>query len=321
MFRLLFPQTRLLTTLAGTLAISGSLLVFPAGIPNLLAGWLVVHSVQVARGRSGWFSLVVAGSVPWVKGSYAIPGLVGFTVLALAIGAGRVLCRSRPGWRVGLASLVLLWIAWGGLMFDWQRSFRAGSFARNVRPRPVVCLGDSLTASGYPEELARQLAVPVLDFGVDGSTSADGVRRLPAILESPPLVVVIALGGHDYLRGRPRAATRANLEALVVACRAAGAEVVLFEMPRGFVLDPYRGLEREIARQHDLELIPDTVIRRLVLFSPMAPPGRWLDADWRLSDDGLHPNARGNRLLARQVARALERLFGPEILATGEGGA
>ena len=56
----------------------------------------------------------------------------------------------------------------------------------------------------------------------------------------------------------------------------------------------------------------DGAIRQLVLWSPHAPPGMWLGEPY-CSDDGLHPNAAGNELLATRVADALERLFGPQI--------
>ncbi len=85
------------------------------------------------------------------------------------------------------------------------------------------------------------------------------------------------------------------------------------EIPRGFLTDPYAGLERELARQYDLELISDSAIRQLVLFSPYAPPGMWMK-EGHLSDDGLHPNARGNAHLAEQATCALRHLYGPEVL-------
>jgi hypothetical protein len=88
--------------------------------------------------------------------------------------------------------------------------------------------------------------------------------------------------------------------------------VVLMEIPRGFLTDPYAGVERELARQYDLELISDSAIRQLVLFSPYAPPGMWINGN-HLSDDGLHPNSRGNEHLANRVARSLSRIFGQAI--------
>ena len=81
------------------------------------------------------------------------------------------------------------------------------------------------------------------------------------------------------------------------------------EIPRGYITDTFAALEREMARQESLELIPDTAIRRLVLWGPYAPPGMWLRPESRLSDDGMHPNARGNCMLADYVADALTRIY------------
>ena len=91
--------------------------------------------------------------------------------------------------------------------------------------------------------------------------------------------------------------------------------MVLIEIPRAFVSDPFAGLERELARQFDLELVSDTTIREFVLYSRHAPPGMWTGGPY-LSDDGLHPNARGNELVASRVARSLVRLFGVSVLST-----
>ena len=117
------------------------------------------------------------------------------------------------------------------------------------------------------------------------------------------------------MRGRSRAATHVVLERIITRLRDAGIEVVLMEIPRGFLTDPYAGLEREIARQYDLELISDSAIRQLVLFSPYAPPGMWIGGR-HLSDDGLHPNSRGNAHLANCVARSLSRIYGQAIERT-----
>ncbi|NQT16385.1 MAG: hypothetical protein HQ582_26745 [Planctomycetes bacterium] len=194
----------------------------------------------------------------------------------------------------------------------WVKSYQTPS---NCLKHLVKCLGDSLTAGmspggGYPKDLGQLIDLPVVNLGQDGITSADALEKLPALVEANPQVVVVELGGHDFLKGFDRATTRANLERIVDACRNIGAEVILMEIPRGFITDPYAGLEREMARRHDLELISDTPIRKLVLFSPHAPPGIWLPRGRRLSDDGLHPNARGRRFLAGEVAKSVARLLG-----------
>ncbi len=93
----------------------------------------------------------------------------------------------------------------------------------------------------------------------------------------------------------------------------ASATNILVEIPRGIVIDRFGGLERRLARRYDLELVSDSVLRECILLGPCAPPGMWLSAQWHLSDDGLHPNARGNKRLARQVCHAMQRIYGPQI--------
>jgi acyl-CoA thioesterase I len=154
------------------------------------------------------------------------------------------------------------------------------------------------------------LAVKVFDHGIGGTTAAQGLEALPRTLALRPQAVLIEFGGHDYLRDRGRAATRDALDAMIRACREAGAEVILFEVPRGFLYDGFAGLERQLSREHDLELISDGAIRSLVLRSPWFP----VRLGEPLSDDGLHPNAAGNVHLARAAAAALERVYGPAAL-------
>ena len=85
------------------------------------------------------------------------------------------------------------------------------------------------------------------------------------------------------------------------------------EIPRDFIGDPYWGLEREIARQEGVELLPDTALRKIFLRSTVFPPGSWLGKPYLTDETGIHPNERGNQVLAESVAAALERMYGPQI--------
>ena len=245
--------------------------------------------------------------------------------MALALGAERwrrPTIANAPR-RMNAALLAILWLAWAGAAWDWHRSAHANHSVPLVNARPVVCIGDSLTSypprRGYPKDLARLLNVPVVNLGQPGVTSGEALKQLPALLAARPQAVVIELGGHDYLKDaswlptKSRAEVKRNLIRLIVAVRQCGAEVILMEIPRGFIVDPFAGLERELAREYDLELISDSAIRQLVLWSPDCPPGLWTGGPY-LSDDGLHPNARGDAYLAAVVAETLARLYGPQIL-------
>ena len=114
----------------------------------------------------------------------------------------------------------------------------------------------------------------VINLGQDGITSADALEKLPALLEANPQAVVVELGGHDFLKGYSRASTLANLRRIVDTSRDIQAEVILMEVPRGFITDPYGAPERELARLEDLELIADLTFWQCVPL-PIAAVWPW----------------------------------------------
>jgi acyl-CoA thioesterase I len=224
--------------------------------------------------------------------------------------------------RIALVSIGILWALWSAAMWESYAGTHSAVADRLDPSRPIVCLGDSLTTGlsddeAYPLYLRQLVSVPVLNFGRAGITARDALKRLPAALAMHPQVVVVELGGHDFLRGYGRESARASLVEIIAACRAAGAAVILVEIPRGFITDSFSGLERELARKYDLTLIPDTAIRMLVVRSPVIPVVGGL-TEPHLSDDGLHPNVAGAHYLAESVYRSLLRMCGSEIAGDSE---
>ncbi|HXY39310.1 MAG TPA: GDSL-type esterase/lipase family protein [Vicinamibacteria bacterium] len=173
----------------------------------------------------------------------------------------------------------------------------------------VAFLGDSLTSGwrlreeqAYPALVARALAaggrpVRVLNAGRSGDTVAQGLARLPQILERRPDVLVVALGVNDALRGLPAAAAETGLRRIVADARHAGARVILVGVggPRAADarLRAFAFIHARIAAGEHLPLVPDL-----------------LDGvsghEERLFADGLHPNAAGQEQLATNVRPALE---------------
>jgi lysophospholipase L1-like esterase len=285
----------------------------------MVAIWLLGHTIWALRGKPAWLPLLACLSILLIK---RLPWLPGLSFLLLALGVACVLRFVRrhkipclPG-TLQNPALAIVWFAWLVALLDWGGATHTSRQPALDLQRPVVCLGDSLTACGYPEVLARELTVPVVNLGVDGISTTDALDMLPRIRELRPQAIVIELGGHDFLHGHGEGTCERNLETIIYASREIGAEIVLAEIPRGIVIDRFVGLERRLARRHDLELISDTVLRSFVYFGPWALPGSWLPSDWHLSDDGLHPNARGNELLAGEVRDALARVFGGAIERT-----
>jgi acyl-CoA thioesterase-1 len=180
--------------------------------------------------------------------------------------------------------------------------------------RTVLVLGDSLSAAynleletGWVSLLARRLArhrppYAVINASISGDTTAGGRARLPALLAAHrPAIVVIELGGNDGLRALAPAQTRANLEAMVRAAQAAGAEVLLL----GVRLPPNYGtaynerflqVYRDVARAHDAALVP-------FLLAGVD------DRPSLMQADGIHPTAEAQPRILENVWAALRPLL------------
>ena len=291
-----------------------SLLSFPEWMPWLIGTWLVLFAIRRRLEKTGWPILAFCLGVLVVKRVDWSPARV-FLGIILIIEALRERFTAKwsklGGTRLRAASLALIGLAWMIHTVTWPIAVHTTRRPRVEPNRPIVCLGDSLTSFGYPRVLADRLRVPLIDGSAGGITARQGLDKLPELLAQRPQTVVIELGGHDYVQGRGRKQTKETLVEMISMCRVAGAEVLLFEIPRGFITDPYAGLEREIGREYDLEIIPDGAIRKVVLFSPFTPLGKW--GGHNLSDDGLHPNAQGNVFLAAEVEKALRRVHGSDM--------
>jgi acyl-CoA thioesterase-1 len=180
----------------------------------------------------------------------------------------------------------------------------------------IVAFGDSLTAGlgigldeAYPAALQDLLdeagyVYEVVNAGVSGDTSAGGVRRLDWVLEGRVVeVLILALGANDGLRGLPPSEMKKNLADIIERAKSRGIRVLLagFEAPpdsRDQYLQEFVSVFPELAREHEVALLP-SFLEGVAGVSELN------------QEDGKHPNAKGARVLARNVFRALEPLLAP----------
>ena len=164
----------------------------------------------------------------------------------------------------------------------------------------VLALGDSLTfgtgasaETSYPTVLAGLTGWNVVNAGVSGDTSAQALARLPALLaEHHPKLVIVSIGGNDFLRKLPESDTRTHVHAICKQALAAGAQVLLVAVPRATVAAALgqmtdHALYAEVAK--DLK-IP---LQREAWGEVLAQPD--------LRADAVHANARGYAQFARSV--------------------
>ena len=176
----------------------------------------------------------------------------------------------------------------------------------------LVAFGDSLTAgqgvsreATYPAFLQRELNRRGLEFrvvneGVSGDTTAKAMSRVSVALAHDPEWVILALGANDGLRGLPVDDMERNLRQMVERFQKGGARVLLAGMmlPRNYGPEYVRAFEAvypRLAKDRNLPLIP-FLLENVAMVRELN------------NRDGIHPNAAGNEIIARQVADAFEAI-------------
>jgi len=165
----------------------------------------------------------------------------------------------------------------------------------------VVAFGDSITfgtgaesQESYPAVLEQMIGRRVVNEGVPGEVTAEGLSRLPQILDQEkPALLILCHGGNDNLRrlGREQAAN--NIREMILLARQRGVTVVLIAVPAlGLSVSP-EPLYREIAKELKISLEEKTLSSIL--------------ADSSLKSDLIHPNAAGYRRLADAIATLLKK--------------
>lgn len=179
-------------------------------------------------------------------------------------------------------------------------------FRKLVAGDAILAVGDSLTAgfgapkgADYPAQLAQILGHKVINGGVSGDTSAQALARLPDLLVQKPKLVVVSIGGNDFLQRQPESGTRENIRKMVADIRAADVAVVLVAIPH-FTTGALLGvvsehpLYAELADELDVPLLQ----------------GAWAEilGDKDLKSDAVHANAAGYRLFEERLAGFLRKL-------------
>ena len=165
----------------------------------------------------------------------------------------------------------------------------------------VLAFGDSLTFGtgaspdeSYPAQLQTLIGRKVVNAGVPGEISSDGLQRLPALLdEVKPKLLILCHGGNDFLRKLGEANAAANVRAMIKLAKDKGIGVVLIATPKpGLSISPpdfYAALAKEFAIPFDDDALK-SVLR-----------------DNDLKSDLIHPNAKGYAQIAGTLAKLLKK--------------
>ncbi len=184
----------------------------------------------------------------------------------------------------------------------------------NTDTRPVIAaFGDSLSAGfgvepgkSFPDDVQRLIDAAgfhyrVVNLGVSGDTTTDGVERLPSVLAVHPAIVILEFGGNDGLRGLPVSAARKNFMQMIETLQKAHIQILLAGMtlPRNYGPDYIHSFEQiyiDLGKQYKIARVP------FLLEGVGGHPDL-------MQEDGIHPTAAGAQIVARTVMQYLQPLL------------
>ena len=175
------------------------------------------------------------------------------------------------------------------------------SLSRLAADATVLAFGDSLTfgtgakeEDSYPAQLAPLIGRRVVRAGVPGEVTSAALERLPgAIDEHAPRILLLCIGGNDFLRRMSKAQAAANVREMVKLATSRGVEVVLIGTPEpGLGVSPpdfYEQIAKEFKLPYDGDVIGQVL------------------KDRNLKSDTVHPNAQGYGVIAQRLAALLKK--------------
>lgn len=166
-----------------------------------------------------------------------------------------------------------------------------------------MAFGDSLTRgtgttlqNSYPAVLENKLGIPVVNEGIPGETSTEGLIRLKSVLEEHrPTLVILCHGGNDVLRKHSREKLKNNLSEMITLIQSYGSEVLLVGVPEPAIALSSLRLYEELAEEYllvsELNALPDLL------------------EDPALKSDRVHLNTQGYRKLAMALSEKIEVIY------------
>ena len=186
--------------------------------------------------------------------------------------------------------------------------------AENKTPATILVLGDSLsgawgidTNEGWVALLQQEISKQGFDYtvinaSVSGDTSRTGLSRIDSALqEHKPVIVIVALGGNDGLRGLAFSEIESSLASIIERCQKDGARVLLsaVRLPPNYgpvYIEQFAGLYQGLSERYGIPLVP-----------------RMLDqvAENRdlMQEDGIHPKAEAQPQIMQNVWVGLEQML------------
>ena len=164
----------------------------------------------------------------------------------------------------------------------------------------ILSFGDSLTYgfgasvdSSYPSFMQNKIGFRVINAGVNGELSGEGLKRLPKLLEHKPELVILCHGGNDILQNLSQDKLKDNLLKMIKLIKNSGSEVLLVAVP-DFNMLSFKSLSiyEEVADESGV-MLEDEVLT-------------YIELHRALKSDYVHPNEKGYEMMADSFIKVLK---------------
>ena len=166
----------------------------------------------------------------------------------------------------------------------------------------ILAFGDSLTHGygtrsdeSYPYVLSRLSGFKVINAGINGETSREGLERLPDLLQDSSIkLMILCMGGNDIIQRKSYEQLKANLKTMIQMAKEKDIEVLLVSVPEfGMFGLSSLSLYKEVADEEGIPVI-DSLLADIL-------------NDRSLKNDQVHPNAKGYKRMAEEIFRTLKK--------------
>ena len=166
----------------------------------------------------------------------------------------------------------------------------------------IVAFGDSLVA-GYGADdgkdfvslLSNDINQPIVNLGHDGDTTAEALARLSDLNKYNPKVVILLVGGNDYLQKKDMAQAFVNLGQIIANLQKRGAVVVLVGVRVNYYIGNFDKLYEQLVKQYKVAYVPDAMDGIL--------------GNQKYMYDSVHPNNAGYQILSDRILPTLQQVM------------
>jgi acyl-CoA thioesterase-1 len=159
----------------------------------------------------------------------------------------------------------------------------------------ILAFGDSLTYGvgvkpefSYPTQLAQLTGLQVINAGVSGEVTTDGLLRLEKKLSTlQPDLIILLEGGNDILRNQSFKSIKDNLSKMIALAEKDNIPVILIGVPKKNLFSDTASFYSELAEQHQV-IFDDETIGELIRTPSM-------------KSDSVHFNRAGYSRLAENI--------------------